>query len=109
METSNGALKFPGMHDSPATWLGKRWYENSNMDGAINAAADANNYVLVYGDIAKAFFIVDRVGATLELIPNLVGGNQRPTGQRGAILWFRTGSEVVVPQAARLLDIPTSA
>ena len=89
--------------------LGKRWYENSNMDSAVNPAETANNYVALYGDVAKAFYIVDRVGSTLELIPNLVGANQRPTGQRGALLFFRTGSEVVVPEAIRMLDIPTTA
>lgn len=79
------------------------------MDSAINAAATENNYMLIYGDVARGFFIVDRVGSTLELIPNLVGANQRPTGQRGALLWARTGSEVVVPQALRLLDVPATA
>ena len=95
--------------ENPPRLLGKRWYENSNMDSAINATATANNYVMVYGDIRAGFYIVDRVGATLEVIPNLVGANQRPTGQRGAILWARTGSEVVIPQALRLLDVPTTA
>jgi hypothetical protein len=51
---------------------------------AIDAAATANNSMAVYGDIAKAFFIVDRVGFTLEIIPNLIGANQRPTGERGS-------------------------
>ena len=27
------------------------------------------------------------------------GSNRQPNGQRGAVLWFRTGSNVVVPQA----------
>lgn len=108
-ETSNGALQFPELRENPASLLGKPFFENSNLDGAINPAATANNYVMIYGDIAKAFFIVDRVGSTLEFIPNLVGANGRPTGQRGALLWFRTGSEVVVPQAARILDVPTAA
>jgi hypothetical protein len=31
-------------------------------------------------------------------------GNRRPTGQRGALLWFRTGSDVVVTNAFRLLN-----
>ena len=43
------------------------------MDGAINAAATANNYVLAYGDFRAAFVIVDRIGTQIELIPNLVG------------------------------------
>jgi len=108
-ETTNGALAFPSMHEAPASLLGKAWHECSNMDGAIDAAATANNFVLIYGDVRRAFYIVDRVGSTLELIPNLVGANQRPTGERGAILWFRTGSEVVIPQALRMLDVPTTA
>lgn len=109
METTNGALLFPELRQNPPYLLGKRFHENSNMDGSINAAATANNYVMVYGDVRAGFYIVDRVGSTLELIPNIMGDNNRPTGQRGALLWFRTGSEVVVPQALRLLDIPTAA
>ena len=76
------------------------------MDGAYGAEATANNYVLIYGDVRAGFYIVDRIGTTFELIPNLVGANQRHTGQRGALLWFRAGSEVVIPEALRLLDIP---
>jgi predicted phage gp36 major capsid-like protein len=49
--------------------------------------------------------IVDRIGTTLELIPNLVGATRRPTGQRGALLWFRTGSDSVVDNAFRLPPI----
>lgn len=30
-------------------------------------------------------------------------------GKRGALLWFRTGSDVVIPNAFRLLSIPTTA
>ena len=65
------------------------------MDGSIYAAATENNYVLCYGDCSN-FVIVDRMGTTIEPIPNLVGTNRRPTGQRGALLWFRTGSDAVV-------------
>lgn len=108
-ETTNGALAFPELRDTTPRLIGKRWFENSNMDSTIDDTATANNYVLIYGDVRAGFFIVDRIGTTLELIPNLVGSNQRPTGQRGALLWFRTGSKVVVPQALRILDIPTTA
>lgn len=47
------------------------------------------------------------VDAILELVPHLFGSNRRPTGQRGALLWFRTGSNVVVPQAFRLRSLET--
>jgi len=105
-ETTNGALKFPELANGQL--LGKPMNECSNMDGSINAAATANNYVLAYGDWQN-FVIVDRIGTQLEFIPNLVGANRRPSGQRGAFLWFRTGSDVVVPQAFRMLDVPTTA
>ncbi|AFC44581.1 hypothetical protein OCU_33620 [Mycobacterium intracellulare ATCC 13950] len=108
-ETSNGALKFPEMAANPPMLLGRKVFENSNMDGTINPAASESNYSLLYGDFAAGFVIVDRIGSTLELVPHLFGANRRPTGQRGALLWFRTGSDVVIPNAFRLLSIPTTA
>lgn len=108
-ETSNGALKFPSLQDTPPTLLGRPMNEISNLDGTLNPAATENNYPLVYGDFARGMVIVDRIGSTIELVPHLFGANRRPTGQRGALLWFRTGSDVVIPNAFRLLSIPTTA
>jgi HK97 family phage major capsid protein len=90
--------------------LGRAIYENSNMDGIINAAATQNNYPLLYGSFGEGFVIVDRLGSTLEIVPHhLFGSSRRSTGQRGALLWFRTGSQDVVPQAFRMLSVPTAA
>lgn len=108
-ETTNGALKFPSLQDNPPRLLGRAMNELSNMDGSINPSATETNYPMVYGDFAAGMVIVDRLGSTLELVPHLFGGNGRPTGQRGALLWFRTGSDVVIPNAFRLLSIPTAA
>ncbi|MER5944161.1 phage major capsid protein [Streptomyces sp. NPDC001928] len=107
-ETTNGALKFPELTGNPPRLLNRAMNENSNMDGSINAAATANNYVMIYGDFNN-FVIVDRIGSTVELIPNMIGSNRRPTGQRGVLLWFRTGSDSVVDGAFRMLDVPTTA
>ncbi|WP_433626771.1 phage major capsid protein [Nocardia sp. CA-120079] len=107
-ETTNGSLKFPELTGNPPRLLNRTVYENSNMDGAINAAATEANYLLLYGDF-KQFVIVDRLGSTLELVPHLMGANRRPTLQRGALLWFRTGSNVVVPGAFKLLNVATTA
>ena len=74
METSNGALKFPALHDNPPMLLGWPANEVSNMDGTYGSG---ENYVLVYGDF-KQFVIADRFPSQVELIPNLVG----PTGAR---------------------------
>lgn len=108
-ETTNGALKFPELQANPPMLLGRQMHENSNMDGTTNPAASENNYPLIYGSFADGFIIVDRIGNTLELVPHIFGANRRPTGQRGALLWFRTGSDVVIPNAFRLLSIPTTA
>jgi HK97 family phage major capsid protein len=108
LETTNGALKFPALQDNPPMLLGRTMYENSNMDGTFDPSATANNYLLLYGSFEN-FVIVDRIGSSLEILPHLVGANRRPTGQRGALLWYRTGSNVVVPQAFRLLNIATTA
>lgn len=78
------------------------------MDGTINAAATESNYPLIYGDFSN-FVIVDRVGTRIEFIPNVMGANNRPVGARGALLWFRTGSDVVNPNAFRLLRVNTTA
>ncbi len=52
---------------------------------------------------------MDCVGTAIELIPNLTGANGRSTGRRGLFLWLRTGSDVVVPNAFRMLDVPDTA
>jgi HK97 family phage major capsid protein len=103
METTNGNLQFPELSNDPSMLLGRRINELSNMDGTITSSAE--NYVLLYGDFQAGNTIVQRLGSTLEIIPNLVGANRRPTAERGALLWWRTGSNVVVPQALKLLDV----
>lgn len=107
-ETTAGALKFPDLHTAPPTMLGRAVHENSNMDGAINPAATEANHVLVYGD-PQQFIIADRVGSTVELVPHLFGQNGLPTGQRGVLLWFRTGSDVATVNGFRVLNVATTA
>ncbi len=100
-ETGSGALKFPGLHDNPPTLLGRNALELSNMAATTTTGSKA----LLYGDFKSGYVIVDRLGSTLELVPHLVGANRRPTGQRGALLWYRVGADVVVPNAFRMLNI----
>lgn len=106
LETPNGALRFPEIANGRL--LNRDLVENSDMDSVINAAATENNYVVVYGDF-REYIIADRIGSTLEIVPNLMGANHRPTGERGALLWFRTGGNVSTINAFRLLDVPTTA
>lgn len=70
--------------DVPSQLLGRPTYEAEDMDGAINPAVTATNYVAVLGDFDN-YVIADRIGMTVEFIPHLMGANQRPAGQRG---WY---------------------
>jgi HK97 family phage major capsid protein len=91
--------------------LGYPLYENPDMDGvAPNAAASADNFGFFFGDFAQGYYIVDRVGLTVEYIPHLFHTTtNRPSGSRGFYAWFRTGAEVVNTAAIHMLSIPTTA
>ena len=69
------------------------------MDGTITSGSN----VLVQGDY-RQFLVVDRIGMGIELVPHLFGGNNRyPTGQRGILaIWFNN-SQVLAPNAFRIL------
>ncbi|MFC3982293.1 phage major capsid protein [Streptosporangium jomthongense] len=96
-------LNYPMVDDStyPPKMLGWNFRENSHMDGTLGAGADN---VLLAGDFTQ-FCIVDRVGTTVEFIPHIFGSNGRPTGTRGWYAYKRTGSDVLVPDAFRLLNL----
>jgi hypothetical protein len=97
-ELSTGAGPvFPSVQED--TLLRKPLHEWSNLDSVINATQD--NHIAVYGDWSH-YVIADRIGSTLEIIPNLFGANRRPTAQRGALLWGRVGVDSVVDNAFRI-------
>jgi HK97 family phage major capsid protein len=82
--------------------VGVPLYENSNMDGVLNAAAA--DYALLIGDF-KQYAIVDRIGATIELVPHLFGASaRRPTGQRGFYQHWRVGADALVTGAFVLVN-----
>ncbi len=97
-ETTNGNLKFPEIRNSTPTLLQKPVYENSNMSGDMSTAASR---FLAYGDF-RQHILVDRVGSVLEILPGY-GANQRPSGQRHAFLYFRTGSDLVITTAVQVI------
>jgi HK97 family phage major capsid protein len=83
--------------------LGWTVYENSSMDGSLGAGAD---YTVLSGDF-RQYIIVDRLGTTVELVPHLLGANRRPTGERGFLLHWRAGGDVVIADAFRLTNHST--
>jgi HK97 family phage major capsid protein len=84
--------------------LGWQVVENSAMDGVLTGGAA--DYDVLSGDF-RQFAIVDRVGTSIELVQNLFGATRRPTGQRGFLMHWRTGSDVLVPDAFRLTNHST--
>jgi HK97 family phage major capsid protein len=93
----------------PPELLGYPAHEASAMDGTFDAAATANNYIMVLGDFSD-YVIVDRVGLSVELVPHLFSTeNNRPNGQRGFYAWWRVGADSVNDGSFVLLDLPTTA
>lgn len=110
-DTGGGGGFWTDMTDgTPDRLLGHRTYESSAMQDAadINPAATAQNRILIAGDF-KQYYIVDRIGMRIENIPHLFGANQRPTGQRGFYGYLRTGGDVLVDNAFRMLNVVTAA
>lgn len=87
----------PLWNDAGDRLLMKPWAELSTMETKI----ETGKLIAIYGDIAAGFTIVDRLKMSVELIPNLMGENRRPTGQRGLFAYWRTGSKVVNKAALR--------
>jgi HK97 family phage major capsid protein len=100
MVTTAGSLLFPSMQADPQRLAGKPWNELSDMSADM---ATAGSKYLLYGSFTDSFLIADRIGSSMEIVQHLVGTNRRPTGQRGAYLWFRTGSAAILPAAMRVL------
>lgn len=100
--TANGSFEFPELRTSNPTLAGKPVNEVSNMAGA--PVAGQENYVLAVGDWQQ-YLIVSRIGASLELIPQLFDpAHNRPKGERGALYWARIGADTLVSNAFRVLN-----
>ena len=88
----------------PAQLLGQPQYECSTMGSVITTSAN----ILLAGNF-KSFYVVDRVGMSVLYEPLVKSTNaNRPTGQAGFFAFWRTSSDVVDPDAFRLLTLTTS-
>jgi HK97 family phage major capsid protein len=88
---------------TPPKILGRPAYVNSSMDSSLTGSAA--DYLVLNGDFSQ-YAIVDRIGATLEVLPGF-GANFRPTGQKHFYLHFRVGANVLVADAFRLSNYST--
>jgi HK97 family phage major capsid protein/HK97 family phage prohead protease len=79
--------------------LGYPTFEASAMVTTITA----NSSILTIGDFSY-FLIVDRIGMNAELVPHLFAtGNNRPSGQRGLLFYWRNTSDVLAQEAFKTL------
>ena len=89
--------------DRGADFLGRPKVEWSTMD---TATTTTGKRIMVAGDFATGYRIVDRLGAQAELIPHLFGTTANlPTGTRGLYVYWRTGAGVVALNALRYLEV----
>ena len=111
-DTSGGANMWEQMDAArPGVLLGRPAYEEPGLRGTadINVAATADNFILVFGDFSQ-YYIVDRVGMAVEVVPHLFAtANNRPSGQRGIYASWRTGADSVQDGAFRVMNVNTTA
>jgi hypothetical protein len=87
--------------DRGGDFLGRPKIEWSTM----GTGAATGTKLILAGQFDQ-FVIVDRIDATIELVPLLMGATNRfPTGQRGAYFYSRVGSGVLNPGAFVYLEV----
>ena len=84
----------------PEQLLGLPIHEASGMDSSMTTGSD----ILLTGNFDR-YVIYDRLGATLEYVPNIFGADGRPTGQRGWMYWWRVGADSIDDNAFRVLTL----
>lgn len=82
----------------PSQLLGYSALESSVMASTTTTGTK----FLIFGDFDN-FLIVDRVGMSVELIPQVFGANRRPTGQRGIYAIWMNNSKILVDAAFKVL------
>jgi HK97 family phage major capsid protein/HK97 family phage prohead protease len=85
----------------PSELLGYPVHEASAMASVLTTGTK----ILLFGDFSN-FLIVDRIGMTVELIPQVfdASNSNRPTGQRGIYAIWMNNSKILVQNAIRALQ-----
>lgn len=83
---------------NPDRLLGFPIYENFNMAGVLTTGTK----IVQFGDLSN-YYIVDRVGMSVEVNPMVLGSNRRPTGQRGIAAYWMNNAKWWVPAGAKTL------
>lgn len=92
----------------PGRLLGRPLVENEDMDTGFNAAATADNFLLLLGDFSH-YVIAEGLGTVTRFIPDVVGGNGRPIGASAVFMQTQFGADSVLDGAFRVLNVATAA
>lgn len=100
-DTAGGAQLWARIGDGqPPRLLDYPDYRVSAMANVLTTGTS----IMAYGDFKSGFYIVDRLGMNVELVPQLFDTTTgRPTGQRGVYAIWMNNSKIVVPQAYQVL------
>lgn len=85
----------------PPQLLGESIRHASGMDSTV---ATGKN-IAAFGDFKRGYLIVDRIGMTVHYNPLVIGPNGRPTGEAGWFARWRSGANVIVPDAIHALQV----
>lgn len=109
-DTAGGGGYWANLNDGrPPQLLGRSAIEAEAMDGTITTSGANHNYALIFGDFQN-YVVARRLGMTVELVPHLFHtANNRPSGQRGWLAWYRVGADSVNDNAFRMLDIVSAS
>jgi HK97 family phage major capsid protein len=87
----------------PSSLIGYPTLQNSAFDSTI--VSGSNDDILLLGDLANGYLLVDRIGTTVQYVPTVFSGSNRPTGQAGWFAYRRHGADVLTSNAFRLLRV----
>jgi HK97 family phage major capsid protein len=101
-DNSVALVQFLPTNDGPLD-VAVNGYRHYEAPVPVSTSADAP--LLVFGSFDPYFTIVEKIGQSLDVIPDLPGSSRRPTGQRGALLLFRSNAVVLDDNAFRTLKV----
>ncbi|MCP5032299.1 MAG: phage major capsid protein, partial [Actinomycetia bacterium] len=100
-DTAGGAALIARLGDgSPDRIMGLPLVENQDMDSTVSAGTE----IAVAGNFDH-YVVAEGIGTLVEVIPHLMGANQRPIGARGVYAKTRIGADSVLDTAFSLLQV----
>jgi HK97 family phage major capsid protein len=101
-DNSAGLVQFLATSGGPLGVAVNGW---RHYEAPVPVSSSADDPLLVFGAFDPYFTVVEKVGQSLDIIDDIPGPTGRPTGQRGALLLFRSNAVVLDSNAFRTLKV----